>query len=58
MNKCKFCDGSGFETKESLHNIHIYGYNLSQLLDIIHYAFQNGYRTNEMRQVNEVVGMS
>ena len=46
------------EERDVFNKITIYGHQTKDLLEIIEYAFQHGYKTNEMKQVNEVIGMS
>ena len=62
MNPCRFCGGKGMmsisEERDVFNKITIYGHQTKDLLEIIEYAFQHGYKTNEMKQVNEVIGMS
>ena len=55
MKTCKFCKGSGFENVEEMKNLRIYGYSLQEIANILDYAFQYGYKTGEMKQLNEVV---
>ena len=58
MKICRFCEGSGFEDNDKMKNVRFQGFEQKQLAEIIDYAFEHGYKTNEMKQLNELVVMS